>query len=127
MEDKFSFEDLKVFQEAILFIKKVYQITNTFPKEETYNLTSQFKRAAVSISLNIGEGSGGTKNEFINFLRIARKSINECVVCVIIAKQQKYIGDEIEKELRVQLTSLSKMIAGLISSIEKRNTQPAAI
>ena len=120
MADKFSFEDLKVFQESLIFLQKVYEITKTFPKEETYGLTSQFKRAANSISLNIGEGSGGTKNEFVNFLRIARRSVNECLVCVIIARQQNYLTADVELDFRKQLTTLSKMTAGLIKSLEEK-------
>ena len=120
MEDKFSFEDLIVFQESLSFLDDVYKITNTFPKEEMYRLTSQFTRAALSISLNIGEGSGGTKAEFINFLRISRRSVNECLVCIIVSRRQKYINEETEKHFRAQLTKLSKMIAGLIKSISSK-------
>jgi four helix bundle protein len=122
VDNKFSFEDLKVFQEALLFVDHVYLITKVFPKEEIYGLISQFKRAAVSISLNIGEGSGATNKEFINFLRISRRSVNECLVCAIISKSQNFITTEQEIEIRKQLTKLSKMISGLISAIKERET-----
>jgi four helix bundle protein len=120
VQNRFSFEDLTVFNESVNFSDEVYRVTSFFPKEEVFNLTSQFRRAANSISLNIGEGSGGTDSEFINFLRIARRSINECVVCIILARQQNYLNEEIEEKLRQHLTTLSKMISGLIKSIERR-------
>jgi four helix bundle protein len=122
MGDKFSFEDLNVFQESLVFIDNVYHTVSAFPREEVYGLISQFKRAAVSVSLNIGEGSGGTNKEFINFLRISRRSINECLVCIIISKRQKYITSEQEIEFRKQLTRISKMISGLIGAIKKKDS-----
>lgn len=118
MDEKFSFENLRVYEISLEFTDKFYSVTKNFPKEEIYALTSQFRRAAYSIALNIGEGSGGTKKEFISFLRIARRSVNECVVCISIASRQAYITNEIKFDLRQNLSTLSKMIAGLIKSIE---------
>ena len=60
----------------------MYEITKEFPRQEIYGLTSQFRRAAVSIALNIAEGSGGTKREFSRYLVIASNSLKECVVCI---------------------------------------------
>jgi len=65
---KFRFEDLIVYQKAIDFIDLIFQITNTFPKVEQYSLTSQFRRVANSIALNIAEGSSGSKNQFSRYL-----------------------------------------------------------
>jgi four helix bundle protein len=122
VDNKFSFEDLNVFQESLLFVDHVYRTTDNFPKEEVYGLITQFKRAAVSISLNIGEGSGATNKEFINFLRISRRSVNECLVCAIISRRQNYITSGEELELRKQLTKLSKMISGLMSAIKEKDS-----
>jgi four helix bundle protein len=110
---KFKFEDLKVYQKSIIFIDKVYVITSKFPKEESYRLTSQFVRAATSIALNIAEGSGDTNAQFRRFLRIALQSLNECVVCITIAKNQNYISVDENQQFREDLTELSKMISGL--------------
>lgn len=77
----FNFEKLVVYQKALDYVDYVYTLTNKFPKEEIFGLSSQFKRAANSIALTIGEGSGGTTNEFRNFIRISFRSLNERVVC----------------------------------------------
>lgn len=110
---KFKFEDLKVYQKSILFIDNVYEVTSRFPKEENYRLTSQFIRAATSIALNIAEGSGDTNAQFRRFLRIALQSLNECVVCITIAKNQNYITVDENGQCREDLTEISKMISGL--------------
>lgn len=66
---KFKFEDLKVYQKSLDFVDTVYNTTKQFPSEENYRLTSQFIRAATSISLNIAEGSGDTNPQFRRFLK----------------------------------------------------------
>lgn len=73
----FNFEKLIVYQKSLDYIDYVYELTNKFPKEEIYGLTSQWRRAANSVALNIGEGEGGTTKEFSNFLRISKRSIRE--------------------------------------------------
>ena len=79
-ELQFSFENLQVYQKSLEFVDLVYEVTKEFPKSELYNLTSQFKRAAVSIALNIAEGAGDTNAQFSRFLQIALDSVKECVV-----------------------------------------------
>jgi four helix bundle protein len=78
--DKFKFEDLNVYQKSLDFVDSVYFQIKEFPKSETYNLSSQFRRAATSIPLNIAEGQGNTNLQFNRFVMIAKSSINECVV-----------------------------------------------
>lgn len=112
-ESNFNFENLQVYQKSLDFVDLVYGITQKFPKSELYNLTSQFKRAAVSIALNIAEGAGDTNPQFSRFLQIALDSIKECVVCSTIAKRQNYITSEGEVEIRSKLTELSKMLTSL--------------
>lgn len=120
-EIKFKFEDLKVYQKALSFVDVVYQISNSFPKEENYRLTSQFIRAAISIALNIAEGSGDTNPQFSRFLQIALGSVKECVVCVTIAKNQKYISTKEESNLREKREELSKMISSLQKYLKNTN------
>jgi four helix bundle protein len=110
---KFNFEDLQVYQKSLDLVDSVYGVSKQFPKEEIYGLTSQFRRAAVSISLNIAEGSGGTKKEFLRFLRTASNSLKECIVCITVAKRQDYISYKEHDELREKLIEISKMISGL--------------
>ena len=112
-EIKFKFEDLKVYNIAIGFVDLVYKVSDTFPKTERYALSSQFTRAAVSISLNIAEGSSDSDKEFKRYLQIALDSVNECVVCSTISKRQDYISEEIDNQIREKLVELSKMITSL--------------
>lgn len=115
----FRFEDLQVYQKALDFVSLAYKTAQLFPKCEMYNLTSQFKRAAVSIALNTAEGHGDTNAQFNRFLQIATDSVKECVVCSTIAKRQKFISEEQDKNIRTKLVELSKMINGLQKYLKK--------
>ena len=110
---KFNFENLKVYGKALDFIDLVYETTNAFPKEETYGLSSQFRRASTSIVLNIAEGAGSTNKDFNKYLRTAYNSLKECVVCCTVAYRQQFISEQVYLKLREQLMEISKMIAGL--------------
>ncbi len=91
----FKFEKLIVWQKAIDLTALVHEITLIFPKEELYILTSQIKRAADSVALNIAEGSTGQTNpEFKRFLSIALRSDIEVVSCIFVAQKRKIISEE---------------------------------
>ncbi len=90
----FTFEKLHVYQDSLLFVDLLYTITKDWPKDEIFALTNQVRRAAVSITLNIAEGSSRTKKDFRHFLDLARGSCYECVAIITIAKQRKYITEE---------------------------------
>ncbi len=117
-EERFDFENLKVYQRALEYVDFVYEITKNFPKTEMFSLTDQFKRASISICLNTAEGSGGSKIEFIRFLKIARKSIKECVAITEISFRQKFIDDKAKLRSRSFCSELSKMINGLMKSLQ---------
>jgi four helix bundle protein len=117
--DTFNFEKLLVYQKALDYIDFVYSLTGKFPKDELFGLTSQFKRAASSIALNIGEGSGGTTAEFKNFIRISFRSLNECVVCTTIAKRRNFITEEEQEKSRLQLLEIVRMFSELRNSLPK--------
>jgi len=117
-EEKFDFENLRVYQKALESIDFVYEITETFPKAEVFSLTDQFKRASTSICLNIAEGSGGSKSEFNQFLKIARRSTRECVAITDISYKQKFMGDKARQQSRTFCSDLSKMLNGLIKSLK---------
>lgn len=99
-EEGFDFENLVVYQKSLDYIDFIYEITNKFPSTEKFGLVNNFRRAAQSIALNIGEGSGGTKAEFKNFLRISRRSIRECIVSTTISKRRGFITDKEAVESR---------------------------
>ena len=87
-------KDLEIWKEGIELVKKIYEITNIFPKSEQYGLTSQIRRAAVSIPSNISEGAArNSKKEFIQFLYISLSSIAELETQIIIANKLNYIDD----------------------------------
>lgn len=113
----FNFEKLDVYQKAIDFINEVYSVTNDFPKGEMFGLISQFRKAAVSISLNIAEGSARTKKDFNRFLDMARGSVFESVTILQISEKRKYISQLGFNELRSRLVDISKMLSGLKRSL----------
>lgn len=116
----FKFEELSIYQKAMIFGEIINKQVKKFPKDERYELTSQFKRASDSIALNIAEGSGGTDRQFYNYLGNAWHSAHECVSCSSKAFLRNYIGkDENEKNRRL-LTELTKMISSLRAIILKR-------
>lgn len=121
-EDRFDFENLKVYQKSLEYVDFVYEITKDFPKEEIFSLTNQFKRASVSICLNIAEGSGGSKAEFNQFLKIARRSVRECVAVTEISYRQTFISAEGKKQSRDFCIELSRMLNGLMKSLKNKDS-----
>ena len=105
----FNFEKLEVYQKSINFVNEVYLTTRNYPKEEMFGLTSQFRRAAVSISLNIAEGSAKTKKDFSRFVDMARGSIFECITILQISEKLNYVGHVKINELRDRLIEILKM------------------
>ncbi len=89
----FKFEELKIYQKAIYFGELVNNQINTFPKEETYRLGSQFIRAADSIANNIAEGSASSDANFNRYLQMAWDSAHECVVCSTKARLRNFITE----------------------------------
>lgn len=116
----FKFEDLGIYTKAMEFGEVVSKLIKNFPKEERFELTSQFKRAADSIALNIAEGSSGTDKQFYNYLGNAWHSTHECVACSSKAQMRNYISAEEDEENRKLITELSKMITSLRTKISKR-------
>ena len=116
----FKFEDLKVYQKAMDFGEIIHEQTQLFPKEERFELTSQFKRASDSIALNIAEGSAGTDKQFHNYLGNAYHSLHECVSCGTKAFHRNYISRVENEKNREYLVELAKMISSLRNLISKR-------
>jgi four helix bundle protein len=117
MKIEFNFEKLEVYQKALDLIDKVHSLTRNYPKEETFGLTGQFKRASLSIALNIAEGSARTKRDFRRFLDIAKGSVLECLTVLEISRRHGYVNQDRYSELRLLLTDIAKMLSGLKRSL----------
>ena len=112
----FSFEKLEVWQEAKEFSKMIYEITSNFPDTEKFGLTSQLRRASISIASNIAEGSGRTSNkEFIHFLNISISSSFELETQLILANDLFNTDSE---EIIEKINELQKMIVGFKKSLD---------
>lgn len=125
MESKylFKFEDLKVYQKAMDFGELVDALVKKFPNYELYALSSQFRRAADSIALNIAEGYPGSDAQFVKHINHAIYSANECVSCSTKSRRRKYINFEEDEENRKLLSELTKMMSSLRKKILERNTK----
>ena len=110
-----SFQDLIVWRKAHQFVLSVYRFTDTFPKTELYGLTSQIKKAAISIPANIAEGfKKKTKPDKARFMNIAQGSLEECRYYLILAKDLGY-GDT--EALVSQIEEVSKILESCSSVI----------
>lgn len=113
-----NFKKLKVYQRAIEFAVEVYKVSKSFPKDEMYGLTSQIRRAVISISLNIAEGSGNKSDkEFQRFLEIALRSDYEVMTCLEIALKLNYCKRKEYERLITEADEIAAMITGFSKSM----------
>jgi four helix bundle protein len=111
-----SFRDLKVWQKAIDLSVSVYVFTGDFPRSEIYGLSSQMRRACVSVASNVAEGSArGTNRDFRQFVKLARGSNCELQTQLVIARQLEF-GDQMKCE---KLEALSQEIGKMLSALSK--------
>ena len=107
-----NFRKLIIYQRAIEFTVEIYTVSRRFPKEELYGLTSQIRRAASSISLNIAEGTGNSsEKEFKRFLEFALRSSYEVMTCLEIALRLDYCTKNDYERLSVEADELAAMIS----------------
>jgi len=119
-----SFKDLIVWQKTIELVNEIYKVTKPFPKEEMYGLSSQIRRAAISIPANIAEGWGrGTTKNYIQFLEISRGSLFELNTLIIISYNQEYLNREICDEIENKLNETGRMLNALITTLENKNSK----
>jgi four helix bundle protein len=114
-----DFKDLLVWQKAMELSINVFWMTKKFPKEEVYGISSQLRRAAVSVAANIAEGHGrNTKGEYIQFLGIAKGSLAELETLLILSKELEYLNDEsLTKNLDLIVTC-NRMLKKLIQALK---------
>ncbi len=114
----FNFEKLDVWQEAIEFADFVYSVTRTFPDDERFGLTNQMRRAAVSISSNIAEGSSrSSRPDYARFIELATGSLYEVVSQSTISKRQGFLLEEEYARLYAAAEKQSRMLSGLRRSL----------
>ena len=116
--EKKGYKKLKVWERAHQFAMEVYKISKSFPKEEMYSLTSQIRRAAFSVPLNIVEGHASTsKKEFLSFLNIANRSLVETEYLLEIVKELSFLNEAeysrlegLRREVAVMLNAFTKSV-----------------
>ncbi len=115
-----SFRELIVWQRAMQLANSVYDLIIKFPKEEMFGLSSQMRRAAISVASNIAEGSQrGGKKEFIHFLTIARGSLAELLTQLILACDRQFITKDEYSKTHDLIDEVSRMSMRLIQSLKR--------
>ena len=114
-----DYRKLSVWQKSHQLTLDIYGVVKTFPKEELFGLTSQMKRSASSIPMNIAEGCGRKSNkDFCRFLTIAFGSANELEYQILLSIDLHFLQNESGKSQLMQVEEIKKMLSGLIAKIE---------
>ncbi len=117
-----NYEKLEVWQKSMDFVKEIYTVTSRFPTEERFGISSQMRRAAVSIPINIAEGSGrGTKTSFCSFIYIARGSAYEVETLLNVSYRLGFLSKEFFLWRKEDLQEIIRMLNGLINSLRKKS------
>lgn len=115
-----NYENLQVWQRSMELTVRIYKATIGFPSDERFGLTSQLRRAAAAIPMNIAEGSGNSSNrEFCRFLEIALRSGYELLTGIEIAKRLNFLSESVAAELTHELREIVSMLVGLMRSLGK--------
>ena len=117
------YAELKVWQKSVAFVTQIYICTASFPKEEIYGLTSQIRRAAVSIPSNIAEGaSRESSKDFLRFISISNGSLAELQTQLIIARNLGFINNEKLSAIRDTGEEIGRMLNGLQKTLQQKIT-----
>lgn len=121
----YRFEKLTAWQKAMDFSQRVYEVTRAFPKAEMYGLTSQFRRAATSVPLNIAEGNGSkTTKEYVQFLYIALRSLYETVTVIKLGARLGYIEPRCALQLEGGASEAGRLVQAHINALERKLREP---
>ena len=116
-----NYADLIAWQKAMNLAESVYRVTKTLPRDETYGLTSQMRRAAVSIPSNIAEGEGrGTSGQFLHMLGVSYGSLRELETQVILAGRLQLLSEDDRRHVIEQCAEVGRLLNGLMKSIKRR-------
>ncbi len=117
-----NYKDLLVWQKAMNMVEHIYKISASFPADERFGLTSQIRKAAVSIPSNIAEGSSRKSTaEFIRFCNIAYGSLAETETQIMIAERLEFVGGEAVAAVLNSTDELAKMLSGLIRALAEKS------
>jgi four helix bundle protein len=112
---------LDVWNRAVSFVTRVYEVTCGYPREELYGIVSQMRRAALSIPCNISEGAARqSTKEYVRFLYVSLSSASELNVQITVSKNLNYLTEAEYSELIAENDEISKMLMGLIKSLKGR-------
>lgn len=113
------YKELIVWKKAYQFTLDIYKSTQGYPKEELFGITSQIRRAAASIAVNIAEGNmRQSPKDYQHFIRIARGSMAEVEVWLGLSRDLKYLDDEAHKKLAEQCDEIGRLLNGLLKSLQ---------
>jgi len=122
-EQQPRYEQLRVWQEAMELTREIYKLSSSFPKEELYGITSQLRRAALSIPLNIAEGQSRGATDFRRFLTISLGSCNETLTILTLSKDLQMVAPSKVEMLRAKLLSLMKQLRALSIVLQKQSSK----
>ena len=115
-----NYKKIKAYNLADNLVEEIYKKTKNFPKEETYGIVSQIRRAAVSVPTNIVEGSSRKhQKEYLHFLYISRGSLSELEYLIRLSHKLQYLKIDTFEQLNDQIIETAKTLYGLIRYIEK--------
>ena len=119
-----NYKDLEVWKKSVAITTKIYRLTSDFPNAERYGLSSQVRRAAVSVAANIAEGWGrGSVGEYIQSLTIARGSLMELETHLIVSCNLDLISSDALGAASNEIEAIGKMLNGLIGALKSRKAR----
>ena len=120
-----NYKELKVWQKSYQLCLEIYRITKDFPKNEQYGLTSQIRRAVISVPSNIAEGYGRkTTPDYLRSLYIAYGSCCELETQLLLSGDLDYINNDDSKEILEKIGEVERMLKALIRSLENKHSNP---
>jgi len=120
------FRGLKVWEKTHQLTLSIYRVTNEFPNEEKYGLTSQLRRSAVSIPTNLAEGCGrGSDRELSRFVQVAMGSASEVEYLLLVCHELGYLDSTVHQQLEERTTEVKRMLASLIRKLNVKDDRGA--
>lgn len=113
-----NYQELKVWQKSHVFVLEIYKLTDLFPKKETFGITSQMRRSAISIAANLAEGCGKKGMlDIANFFQTSLGSLHETEYYLLLAKDLQYISNEIFESRNQEIKEIKAMLISLIKTV----------